>query len=343
LARRGPRGSDDMAFNTFHLFAGAGGGILADILLGHIPVGAVEIEEYPRQVLLQRQRDGMLPPFPIWDDVCTFRSDNPETREYIERLRSIAGRLIIAGGFPCQDISCAGKGEGITGARSGLWSEMARIVCEIRPRHVYVENSPMLVGRGLAVVLGDLAKMGYNARWGIVGADDAGAPHRRKRIWIVADAAIAGPQEREVLAGYMGQEQPTVERGRVAWWDVDPADVADPYQLDGNRRGHGTSTVCRQQRKAPEIPGCKEDMANAAEQGLSDGRRSQVGRTGETVAQPERSGSEDGEPRSTQPFMGRVAHGIPDRVDQLKAIGNGQVPAVAALAWRIMAGAGENS
>ena len=89
-----------MGLYSFHLFAGAGGGLLADILLGHTPVGAVEIEYYPRKVLLQRQRDGVLPPFPIWDDVRSFRSDNPETGPYIERLKEVASELVIAGGFP---------------------------------------------------------------------------------------------------------------------------------------------------------------------------------------------------------------------------------------------------
>lgn len=158
---------DRKELRSFHLFAGAGGGILADLLLGHRIVGACEIEEYPRKVLLQRQRDGILPRFPIWDDIRTF--DGRPWRGEVD---------IVAGGFPCQDISCAGKGEGIEGERSGLWKEVARVVCEIRPRFVFVENSPQLVGRGLAVVLGDLAKMGYDAPWGVLGADDVGAPHR---------------------------------------------------------------------------------------------------------------------------------------------------------------------
>jgi len=140
---------------TYHLFAGAGGGILADILLGHIPVGACEIEQYPRDVLLARQRDGIFPIFPIWDDIITFDG------------RPWRGRVdIVAGGFPCQDISAAGKGAGLAGARSGLWSEMARIVCEVGPHFVFVENSPLLVSRGLDVVLGDLAAMGYGCAMG---------------------------------------------------------------------------------------------------------------------------------------------------------------------------------
>lgn len=159
--------------NELHLFAGAGGGILGGILLGHTTVCAVEIEPYCREVLLQRQRDGILPKFPIWDDVRTF--DGRPWRGIVD---------VVCGGFPCQDISCAGKGVGIEGERSGLWSEMGRVIGEVRPPNIFVENVPMLVGRGLAVVLGDLAELGYDARWGIVGADDTGAPHRRKRIWI---------------------------------------------------------------------------------------------------------------------------------------------------------------
>ncbi len=161
--------------NELHLFAGAGGGILGGQLLGHRIVGAVEIEKFPRQVLLQRQREGILPWFPVWDDIKTF--DGKPWRGLVD---------IVAGGFPCQDISAAGKGAGITGERSGLWVEMARVVSEIRPQFVLVENSSMLTSRGLGDVLGDLAKLGYDARWTVLGADDVGARHRRKRIWIFA-------------------------------------------------------------------------------------------------------------------------------------------------------------
>ena len=88
-----------MALYTFHLFAGAGGGILGDLLLGHIPIGAIEIEEYPRKVLMQRQRDGILPPFPIWDDVRTFGIAE-ETKPFIEKLKEVSEELAICGGFP---------------------------------------------------------------------------------------------------------------------------------------------------------------------------------------------------------------------------------------------------
>jgi DNA (cytosine-5)-methyltransferase 1 len=125
-----------------------------------------------------RQDDGSLPPFPIWDDVSTFDG------------KPWAGLVdVISGGFPCQDISVAGKGAGLTGERSGLWRQFARIIREVRPRYVLVENSPALTARGLNIVLGDLAQMGFDARWGVLGAVHAGAPHKRERIWIVGQVS----------------------------------------------------------------------------------------------------------------------------------------------------------
>lgn len=162
---------------TMHLFAGAGGGVLADILLGHQCVCAVEIEPYCQQVLSARQKDGSLPWFPIFDDVTKF--DGGPWKGLID---------IVAGGFPCQDLSSAGKGAGLKGAQSGLWSEMRRIISEVRPRYAFIENSPMLVTRGLETVICDLAEMGYGCRWGIISAAECGAHHERKRIWIVADS-----------------------------------------------------------------------------------------------------------------------------------------------------------
>ena len=164
--------------NELALFAGAGGGILGGKLLGWRTVCAVEWEPYPASVLCARQNDGLLPPFPIWDDVQTF--DGKPWAGIVD---------VVSGGFPCQDISSAGKGAGIDGERSGMWREMARIIHEVRPRFVFVENSPMLTSRGLGTVLGDLATMGFDARWGVLGAADVGANHQRDRIWIVGKLA----------------------------------------------------------------------------------------------------------------------------------------------------------
>jgi DNA (cytosine-5)-methyltransferase 1 len=160
------------------LFAGAGGGILGGHLLGWRTVCAVEWEPYAAAVLCARQNDGLLPAFPIWDDVRTF--DGRPWRGLVD---------VVSGGFPCQDISVAGKGAGIDGERSGMWAHMARIVGEVRPRHVFVENSPAIVTRGLGRVLGDLAALGYDCRWTVLGAADVGAPHQRDRFWLVAHAS----------------------------------------------------------------------------------------------------------------------------------------------------------
>jgi len=172
---RNPKDPQKENHNELHLFAGAGGGILGGILLGHTTVCAVECDPHARNVLLARQRDGCLPRFPIWDDVRTF--DGKPWRGLVRT---------VCGGFPCQDISSAGGGAGITGERSGLWSEMRRVIGEIQPEYCFVENSPMLTIRGFGVVLGDLAAMGYNAAWGVLGAKHAGLAHHRERIWILA-------------------------------------------------------------------------------------------------------------------------------------------------------------
>ena len=161
--------------NELALFAGRGGGLLASKLLGWNTVCAVEIRDDARQTLLQRQREGVLEKFPIWDDVRTF--DGSPWKGRID---------VISGGFPCQDISSAGKGYGIQGIRSGLWEEYARIIGEVGPSFVFAENSPLLRTRGLDTVLSDLASLGYDARWGVLGADDFGFLHKRKRMWIVA-------------------------------------------------------------------------------------------------------------------------------------------------------------
>ena len=224
------------------LFAGAGGGILGGKLLGWRTICAVERDEYAASVLVARQNDGILAPFPVWGDVCTFDG------------RPWRGRVdVISGGFPCQDISAAGKGAGITGERSGLWAEMARIVCEVRPRYVFVENSPMLTSRGFGVVLGDLATLGYDARWGVLGADACGGAHTRKRMWLVAHAR--------------GRRCGQASQGQVC------------------TRGHITH---------------------------------------------------HGSGWQVEPNLVRVADGLAGRVDRVRCLGNGQVPAVAALAWRVL-------
>lgn len=238
--------------NELHLFAGRGGGILGGILMGHRPVCAVEIEDHNRRGLLARQADGLLPRFPIWDDVRTF--DGRPWRGKVD---------ILCGGFPCQDISSAGRGAGISGKKSSMWGEMARIADEIRPRYIFAENSPNLVCRGLGQVLGDLAAMGYDAKWGVMGARTANLPHQRERIWIVADSQ-----------GFDG-------------WDK------------SKDAGNGIAWRCREE----PAEGSENDWVDVATQ-----------------------------------FCG-MDDGMADRLDRLFAIGNGQVPAVAASAFSLLANA----
>ena len=177
--------------NELALFAGAGGGLLASRLLGWNTIGAVEIEKYPRDVLLQRQRDGMLDQFPIWDDVRTF--DGKPWRGLVD---------VVSGGFPCQDISVAGKGLGLAGERSGLWFEYQRIIEEIRPKFVFAENSPNLRTRGLGTIIEGLTSLGYGVRWGVLGAWHIGANHKRDRMWVLAYAdSNTTPQRGEHAAG----------------------------------------------------------------------------------------------------------------------------------------------
>jgi DNA (cytosine-5)-methyltransferase 1 len=181
---------NELVLFSWHLFAGAGGGILADHLLGSITLGGVEIEKYPRESLFARQADGILPGFPVWDDVETFRADNPECAKEIDILRRIRKQLVICGGFPCTDISIAGKGAGIDGPKSRLWKEQIRIIGEIRPKYAFVENAPRLVRKGLARVLGDFTELGYVCGWCRLGASDVGANHYRKRAWLLAESEL---------------------------------------------------------------------------------------------------------------------------------------------------------
>jgi len=208
--------------NELALFAGAGGGILGGHLLGWRTICAVEWEHYPASVLCARQNDGLLPPFPIWDDVQTF--DGKPWRGIVD---------VVSGGFPCQDISAAGRGAGIDGERSGMWGEMARIIHEVQPRFVFVENSPMLTSRGLGRVLGDLATMGFDARWGVLGAADVGANHQRDRIWIVGKQMAHSCNKGLQRHRNSRIDDQTIKQTRIPWFGVDGGS-SDWWQTEPN-------------------------------------------------------------------------------------------------------------
>ena len=174
---------------VLHLFAGAGGGVLADAILGHRCVGYVEWEGFPQAVLKARQADGLLDVAPVFGDVREFVRSGA-AREY----RGIAD--VVSGDFPCQPFSVAGKRAGSADERN-MWPAFAEVVREVRPRFVFAENVPGLAswdgGAYFGRVVGALAALGYGVRWTVLGADDAGAPHRRKRLWILADAGGGEP------------------------------------------------------------------------------------------------------------------------------------------------------
>jgi len=168
--------------NEIHLFAGAGGGLLGSRLLGHRVIGAVEINEYCCRVLEQRQRDGMLERFPI------FQTD---IRDFIRYgyAELYKGRCdIVSGGFPCQPFSSSGELLGESDPRN-MWPATIECIRIIRPRFAFLENVPnLLTFSYFGTILSNLAKAGYDARWGLFSACAVGAPHTRERLFILAYA-----------------------------------------------------------------------------------------------------------------------------------------------------------
>ena len=285
------------------LFSGIGGFALAaewtwqdelDI------VGFCEIEKYAQKVLQKN-----FPGVPIHKDITKLNGKDFKNID------------LITGGFPCQDISIAGKGEGITGSRSGLWTEMCRIISEVRPRYAIIENVPMLIHRGLERVLCDLTEIGYDCEWQIIGADDIGAWHRRKRIWIVAYSntdsirCLHRGNEKQSTKGWvnaLGQSSEICED--VSNTDSTPAE----YEIQTGRN----------------LPtSLYKDVPNTI------GKRSQglVRRPQESQRSNEQIGFQSRARKrnwwNIEPNVGRVANGIPKRVDRLKGLGNAIVPQVA--------------
>jgi DNA (cytosine-5)-methyltransferase 1 len=284
--------------NELALFAGAGGGLQSSEMLGWRTVCAVEWEPYPASVLCARQNDGLLPTFPIWDDVQTF--DGKPWRGIVD---------VVSGGFPCQDISVAGKGVGITGERSGMWGHFARIIGEVRPRYAFIENSPALTNRGLGTVLRDLAAMGYDAEWGVLGAGDVGAPHKRDRIWILGHT-----NSHSKSVGAKHDETPRLP------------------ELATN------SAMPRQQENGPKRNEQEISMLGG-DSHVSSANSTQL--QGNECAQ--RIAKEHTDTSCTswwevEPDVGRVANGVEFGMDRLKSIGNGQVPQCAAEAFRRLRG-----
>ena len=155
-----------------------------------------------------------------WPNVPIYGDIRKLTYEKLKE-DGIANIDILTGGFPCQDISCAGKGKGITGSKSGLWQEYARLIDEIRPKYAIVENVAALLNNGFSRVLGDLAEIGYDAEWHCIPASTVGAPHRRDRIWIVACNTNSNSQNKvkEIQRGKASECNGIGSNDPLLFWD----------------------------------------------------------------------------------------------------------------------------
>jgi len=190
------------------LFSGVGGLDLGlkIALPGARVLGYVERDAYAATVLLARMEDSSLEPAPVWiGDIQDV--DGSELRGRVD---------IVCGGFPCQDISIAGKGEGIGGKRSGLFYELMRLVDDVRPQYVFLENVSAITHRGLDAVLARLAESGFDAEWLCLRAGDVGAPHRRERWFCLAHSGRWGIQ-RFNISGRFRQEEESSEIARNKW------------------------------------------------------------------------------------------------------------------------------
>lgn len=231
------------------LFSGIGGFSLGlERTGGFETVAFCEIEEFPRKVLNKHW-----PEVPIYHDVR-------------ELTGSEVGKIdVIAGGFPCQDISVAGKGAGLGGKQSGLWAEFSRLIGELRPQFVIVENVAALLSRGLGDILRDLAALGYDAEWHCIPATFAGAPHNRDRIWIVAH-----PQRHQ-----QSREKPCIwplgRMGRIEQplsWDEPWEDALSKFRrLDDGLPRSVASTDGYRNAVIPQIP---EMIGNAILEALRE-------------------------------------------------------------------------
>lgn len=262
---------------TFYdAFAGIGGFRLGLESAGHRCIGSCEINEYARKVYYKR--------FGEWPD------------KDIREVKDIKGADMLCGGFPCQDISTAGKGAGLSGERSGLWWELARIIKDCVPRWVFLENVPALLGRGLGDILGHLASCGYDAEWDCLSAQAFGAPHRRDRIWIVA---------------YSNSDRLWLQSGRSSRANgKDQTIITD----DGKEKSMANPNGHRLEKNTRNEQLCKSPASGGASRFFTTG-------SGKGMS------LWDGQAPTFTEGCGMV-DGIPNRVDRLKCLGNAVVPQV---------------
>ena len=307
-----------MALRSLSLCSGIGG---LDLALGGIArtVCYVEREAFAAATLVRAMEEGSLDTAPIWSDLRTF--DALAWRGAVD--------LVVAG-FPCQPVSCAGLRRAQRDER-WLWPSVARCVRDSGSWGVFLENVPGIVNRGMADVLEDLAGLGFSAEWDLLSAEDVGAPHRRVRWWCLA----ANADRLRVLAD---EKQPE-GHGKA---DADTrrngahGSVADAVVRDGGgipRRGEAQESAGGPPRERTAAPSACRNGADA-----DGGRQHAIGQPGEVLAGDARGRDVDGlrQAWATEPGMGRVADGVPDRAHRLRALGNAVVPPQARAAFCLL-------
>jgi len=294
------------------LFSGIGGLDLGLEAAGMTIVGQSEIDPYACRVLAKH-----------WPSVPNLGAIETITEADIERLGPID---LVCGGFPCQDLSVAGKQAGIHAGRSGLFWELMRVVRLVGPRYVLLENVPALLSRSdwMGAVLGALVESGFDAEWDCIPAQAVGAPHRRDRVFVIAVADAEGGDQRAGLR----EGDPTRQRGRRLGHGGGEDHVADATGEQGRRI---------QQRGLPADAGAGgEDVAHAnghhRQRGSGD---VQMGRKRVSKEAPH-DGLTGGTQWAAEPNVGRVANGVPSRVDRLRCLGNAVVPQVAERIGRLI-------
>ena len=276
------------------VFSGIGGFSLGLERAGGFETKAFcEVDTYCQKVLNKH-----------WPNVQVF----PDIRSLTHKNIDFKPDL-ICGGFPCQDISYAGKGQGLKGPRSRLWSEFRRLIEETKPTWVIAENVAALRTRGLGDVLRDLDALGYVGEWHCIPASAAGAPHRRDRIWIIARDVRHADSVRQRVGG--------VDAGCAAGGGA-PAPAGSLHA--GDAGGCPDVADTSGARGSPRVPAPGHRQEGHAE--VAEYLRDRL----------------DGRPRSSpwapEPDVGRVADGIPNRVDRLKTLGNAVVPQIPELIGR---------
>ena len=296
------------------LFSGIGAFSLGLQRAGMRTVAFCEIDPFCRRVLAKH-----------WPEVRCYADIKELSAQHLAADGSGAIDL-ICGGFPCQDISVAGRGAGIAGERSGLWGEFARIVGELGPSYVIVENVAALLQRGLATVLGDLASLGYDAEWHCIPASAVGAPHQRDRVWIIAYAGREG--RRENIRGAHGDES---ENGPQYQLIAGGNDAIGPLaNADGGGR--------REQRDVGEaVAGtCAGQSGDGGARSYANSPRLAL-RDGSDLARWAHASVAGADWWAVEPDVGRVVDGPAAKVDRRKrliGLGNSLVPQIAELIGR---------